>query len=62
MGRGARGRYEQGVWNQDFASPRPGRRGKYKAFVPDEIADYEPQLSGSTSALVTAAEDRRLDL
>lgn len=56
MGRGGRGRYEQGVWNNDFSSPRLGRRGEYKAFVPDEIADYEPQLSGSTSALVTAAE------
>ncbi|MGH2879815.1 MAG: Fic family protein [Solirubrobacteraceae bacterium] len=32
------------------------------AFVPDEIADYDPQLSGSTSTLVTMAEVQTRDL
>lgn len=58
----ARGRYEQGVWSPDFRIPRPGRQGKYEAFIPDEIADYEPQLSGSTSALVTSAETQTRNL
>ena len=51
--RDGRGRYETATWPADFARPG-GRRpagGRYRAFIPDGIADLEPQLESATSAL-----------
>ena len=49
---GDRGRYESASWAPDFAnSGRLGGAGRYRAFVPDEIAEFEPELSAPTSAL-----------
>lgn len=47
-----RGRYENAIWAPDFG--RSGRRGgaqTYRVFIPSPIADLEPELSASTSAL-----------
>jgi Fic family protein len=51
--RDTRGRYETATWSPDFARAT-GRRqaaGSYDAFIPDPIADLEPQLESATSAL-----------
>lgn len=51
--RDGRGRYEPATWPLDFARPG-GKRptgGKYHAFIPDDIAELEPQLNSATSAL-----------
>ena len=48
-----RGRYEQGTWDVVFGQPG-GRRvkaGRYQAFIPDPIADFEPELGSATAAL-----------
>jgi Fic family protein len=54
MARGdGRGRYETATWSPDFARTG-GRRsagGTYRAFIPDAVADLEPQLDSATSAL-----------
>ena len=51
--RDGRGRYETATWSPDFARAGGGRRaaGTYRAFIPDPIADFEPQLDSATSAL-----------
>lgn len=48
-----RGRYETLSWSPDFARTSGQRRagGTFRAFIPDPIADLEPQLESSTSAL-----------
>jgi hypothetical protein len=52
MPRNGRGRYEVASWGPSFESAgRAGRAGRYRAFIPHPIADYEPSLSASTSAL-----------
>ena len=52
-GRDGRGRYEQGAWDVAFerAGGRRVKAGRYQAFIPDPIADFEPQLSSATAAL-----------
>ena len=51
--RDTRGRYETATWTPDFARAAGRRRaaGAYQAFIPDRIADFEPQLESGTSAL-----------
>jgi Fic family protein len=51
--RDTRGRYEAATWTPDFALAAGRRRaaGSYEAFIPDPIADFEPQLESGTSAL-----------
>ena len=63
-----RGRYEELSWASDFT--RSGRRHsqarRYKAFIPDEIADEEPALKSATAALCeragTAVRDLNADI
>jgi Fic family protein len=48
----ARGQYVSALWEPAFAqSGRKGAAGRYRAFVPDPVGDFEPELSASTSAL-----------
>lgn len=49
----ARGHYVDAVWDPGFARAggRRAKAGSYRAFVPDPIADFEPDLTSSTSAL-----------
>jgi Fic family protein len=52
-----RGHYVEMKWSPDFARAT-GRRaagGRYQAFVPDTIAEYEPSLESATSALAERA-------
>jgi Fic family protein len=52
-----RGRYESNTWAPDFARTG-GRRSAartYRAFIPDPIADLDPELSSSTFALAERA-------
>ena len=51
--RDTRARYESATWTPDFARAAGRRRaaGAYQAFIPDLIADFEPQLESGTSAL-----------
>jgi Fic family protein len=52
MAKDDRGRYESASWAPDFERPgRAGAAGRYRAFIPDPIADFEPPLSTATSAL-----------
>lgn len=52
MSNEGRGTYEDASWAPDFERPgRAGAAGRYRAFIPDPIADFEPQLSSATSAL-----------
>ncbi len=52
MPKNGRGRYEAASWEPSFESAgRAARAGRYRAFIPDPIADYEPRLSAATSAL-----------
>ncbi|GAC1512808.1 MAG: hypothetical protein NVS1B3_16790 [Candidatus Dormibacteraceae bacterium] len=60
--RDGRGLLRSAAWLRDFSSPRPGQRGRYETFIPDPVADYEPQLSGATSELVVRAERAVADL
>jgi Fic family protein len=54
--REGRGRYETRVWEPRFGSPRAGgKRARYRAFVPDSIGDFAPELSAATSALCERA-------
>jgi Fic family protein len=47
-----RGKYESASWAPDFERPgRASAAGRYRAFIPDPIADFEPPLSAATSAL-----------
>jgi Fic family protein len=51
--RDGRGHYKNETWDIAFARAggRRAKAGSYRAFVPDEIADFEPTLSSATSAL-----------
>jgi Fic family protein len=52
-----KGHYVEMRWAPDFDRPG-GRRpsaGRYEAFVPDPVGDYEPQLTSATSALAERA-------
>lgn len=52
MSANARGRYESASWAPDFGHPGRARgAGRYRAFIPDPIADLEPELSSATSAM-----------
>ncbi|HEX4730746.1 MAG TPA: Fic family protein [Solirubrobacterales bacterium] len=44
-------------WVPDFARAggRQSRAGRYEAFVPDPVAEYEPELSSATSTLAERA-------
>ncbi len=48
-----RGKYETATWAPDFARAGGRRRaaGRYQAFIPALIADFEPQLGSATSSL-----------
>ena len=63
--RHARGRYEERTWAPDFARAGGRRKGaaRYRAFVPDPIGDFDPELSSSTFALAerAAGEVRELN-
>ncbi len=51
-----RGRYEIHVWSPRFErSDRHDHPGHYRAFIPDPVAQLEPGLSSSTSALAERA-------
>jgi Fic family protein len=54
---GPRGRYETASWTPDFARAggRRGGAGTYRAFIPDPIGDFDPELSSSTFALAERA-------
>jgi Fic family protein len=54
---GPRGHYETASWNPDFARAggRRGGAGTYRAFIPDPIADFDPELNSSTFALAERA-------
>jgi Fic family protein len=63
VGADGRGHYEEHVWSPSFTrSGRAGRAASYRAFVPDPIADFEPVLSASTSALAEQAGAATRDL
>jgi Fic family protein len=50
--RDGRGWYERRSWAPDFErSDRRSGAGSYRAFVPDPVGDFEPELSAATSAL-----------
>lgn len=50
--REGRGRYESHSWAPRFGTPRRGgKAAKYRAFVPDPVGEFAPQLSAATSAL-----------
>jgi Fic family protein len=54
-----RGRYQQGRWEWNPGIYAPARHRKsctYDAFVPDPIADSEPDLPGSLAGIVSEAE------
>jgi Fic family protein len=55
--RNGRGRYESHSWDLSFAraAGRRAQAGSYRAFVPDEISEYEPPLDSATSALAERA-------
>src|ERR1051326_2576368 len=56
MTRDGRGRYVSASWAPTFAhSGRAGVAGRYRAFIPDPLAEFEPELSASTSALCERA-------
>jgi Fic family protein len=48
-----RGHYETATWAPDFARSGGRRRaaGRYQAFIPAPIGDFEPQLGSATSSL-----------
>lgn len=48
-----RGRYEDRTWDLSFARAggRRANAGTYQAFIPNPIADFEPELGSATSAL-----------
>lgn len=52
-----RGHYVEMSWAPDFvrAGGRSSGAARYKAFVPDPIADYEPELSSATHTLAERA-------
>jgi len=58
MGRGAgRGEFVKKQWEPDFsrAAGRRAAAGRYEAFVPAPVADFEPSLSSATSAFAERA-------
>lgn len=49
--RRGRGIYESRTWVPRFGTPRGGGKpARYRAFVPDPVGDYLPELSAATSA------------
>jgi Fic family protein len=52
-----KGHYIEMSWAPDFARAggRQARAGRYEAFVPDVVADYEPELDNATHALAERA-------
>lgn len=62
--RDGRGHYETATWSPDFARTSRHRRagGTYRAFIPDPITDFEPQLRSATSALSERAGSAVRDL
>jgi Fic family protein len=52
-----RGLYVEMSWAPDFARAggRQSRAGRYEAFVPDPVSEYEPGLSSATNALAERA-------
>jgi Fic family protein len=52
-----KGHYVEMSWTPDFerAGGKKPSSGRYEAFVPDPIGDYEPALSSATSALAERA-------
>jgi Fic family protein len=56
MARDGRGRYVSASWAPTFAhAGRAGAAGRYRAFIPDPLAEFAPVLSASTSALCERA-------
>lgn len=55
---GSKGRYVEQVWPGNPAGQTRAERspGRFKAYVPDPIADYEPQLTGALSQLLSDAD------
>lgn len=50
--REGRGWYESHSWAPRFGTPRRGgKAARYRAFVPDPVGDFAPELSAATSAL-----------
>jgi Fic family protein len=52
-----KGHYVAMSWDPDFerAGGRQSKAARYKAFVPDPVGDYEPELSSATSTLAERA-------
>jgi Fic family protein len=52
-----KGHYVEMSWAPDFARAggKQSRAGRYEAFVPDSVADYEPELSSATHTLTERA-------
>ena len=52
-----RGHYVELSWAPDFerAGGKQSRASRYKAFVPDPVGEYEPELSSATSTLAERA-------
>lgn len=51
-----RGRYESASWGPDFErGGRASAAGRYRVFIPEPIADFDPVLSSPTSALCERA-------
>jgi Fic family protein len=53
----SKGHYVEMSWPPDFSrsGARQSRAGRYEAFVPDPVADYEPELQSATHTLVERA-------
>lgn len=61
--REGRGRVEERTWTPRFSHPGGrGEAGRYRVFIPDRVADFEPSLSTSTSALSERAGIAILEL
>ncbi len=58
------GHYEELTWSPDFqhAGRRHRQAQRYRAFIPNEIADEEPTLSSTTAALCERAGNAVRDL
>jgi Fic family protein len=60
-----RGRYEELTWTPDANGPRKSERSprRYRAWIPEPVADYEPVLQARTGALCerAGAEVRQLN-
>jgi len=56
VGPGSRGEFRRATWAPQFDRSRAGRARSYEAFIPDEVADYEPSFGGATSELLVRAD------